>query len=180
MEAFNHSRYNVLFRAFGLLDPIQRINFPDASFPTSPLTGNVLSHSLLVFPKEVISLQIAFIPGFASLSYINFVESSTAERAGLSNSGLYDSNMEGGKVSPSVGRGHERGTLIPTLSTIFFVILTYFVLQRVRVWYRLRHIKGPFWAAFTDFWLISSQWSGRNYLELAKVCDKYGQCLIGD
>jgi hypothetical protein len=68
------------------------------------------------------------------------------------------------------------GSKQSVFGTIVVLGIVYTAVQRIRGWYRLRHIKGPVWAAFTDFWLIKSTWSGRMYLELARVCDKYGKC----
>jgi hypothetical protein len=58
---------------------------------------------------------------------------------------------------------------------ILFLGIAYLILQRIRAWYCLRHIRGPFWAAFSDFWIIRNTGGGRMYLELAEVCDEYGK-----
>lgn len=41
-------------------------------------------------------------------------------------------------------------------------------------WYRLRHIKGPFSAAFSNYWLVRHVAAGVMHLDLAEVCEKYG------
>ncbi|KAK3368362.1 cytochrome P450 71A20 [Podospora didyma] len=48
------------------------------------------------------------------------------------------------------------------------------VVQRIRGYRRLRHIPGPFWAGWTDFWIIRTQLSGRMCFILADVNEKYG------
>lgn len=58
---------------------------------------------------------------------------------------------------------------------IMFSGIAYLILQRIRIWYRLRHVKGPFWAVFSDFWIIRNTGGGRMYLDLAEVCDQYGK-----
>jgi hypothetical protein len=55
-----------------------------------------------------------------------------------------------------------------------FLVLVY-VGNAVRVWYRLRHIKGPASVAFSKFWLIRSLLNQTNYLDVAEVCEKYGK-----
>lgn len=72
------------------------------------------------------------------------------------------------------GQGFAPKAPTVMLAILFFGI-AYLILQRIRAWYRLRHIKGPFWAAFSDFWIIRNTGGGRMYLELAEVCDQYGK-----
>ena len=55
-----------------------------------------------------------------------------------------------------------------------FLVLVY-VGNAVRVWYRLRHFKGPISVAFSKFWLIRSHLQQRVYLDVGEVCDKYGE-----
>lgn len=47
--------------------------------------------------------------------------------------------------------------------------------QTIRTWYKLRHFKGPSWAAFSKWWLVLHQ-VGRTrfHLEAYEVCKKYG------
>jgi hypothetical protein len=77
-------------------------------------------------------------------------------------------------MSASFGLGGVLDSKQSVFGTIAVLGIIYTVVQRIHGWYRLRHIKGPWWAALTDFWLIKSTWSGRMYLELARVCDQYG------
>ncbi|KAL8404366.1 hypothetical protein RB594_009278 [Gaeumannomyces avenae] len=51
------------------------------------------------------------------------------------------------------------------------------VIARVRDYLRLRHIRGPWLASWTDFWLIRSQYGGRMNLDLDEVCRKYGKVV---
>ena len=48
------------------------------------------------------------------------------------------------------------------------------IIQRVRGYARMRHIPGPFWAGWTDLWLIYTQLSGRMCFILADANKKYG------
>lgn len=47
-------------------------------------------------------------------------------------------------------------------------------ISRVRSWYRLRHIKGPGFAAWTGLWLINKTRQGSLFEELGDVCKQYG------
>ncbi len=53
-------------------------------------------------------------------------------------------------------------------------LLAIVVVHRFRTWYRLRHIPGPFWAGITGWWMIRTQWAGRQPFVLRDVCAKYG------
>jgi hypothetical protein len=57
---------------------------------------------------------------------------------------------------------------------IGFLVLAY-VGNAVRVWYRLRHFKGPISVAFSKFWLVRSHLQQRVYLDVGEVCEKYGE-----
>jgi len=46
--------------------------------------------------------------------------------------------------------------------------------QILIAWNRLRHIKGPPFAAFSDLWLARHVPGGRMHLDLVEVCEKYG------
>ncbi|EEY14690.1 benzoate 4-monooxygenase cytochrome P450 [Verticillium alfalfae VaMs.102] len=41
-------------------------------------------------------------------------------------------------------------------------------------WYRLRHIPGPRWAAFSKWWMLRNTLSGKMHLALKRACDEYG------
>lgn len=63
-------------------------------------------------------------------------------------------------------------------SALAATAVTYVVCQRVWLWYRLRHINGPFWASITDGWLIRKTWRGETFPELGRVCQKYGNLCL--
>ncbi|KAE9376647.1 cytochrome P450 [Stipitochalara longipes BDJ] len=46
--------------------------------------------------------------------------------------------------------------------------------QSVYAWYRLRHIKGPWHAGWSQLWLMNSVSSGNMHWKYAKVCEKHG------
>jgi hypothetical protein len=50
-----------------------------------------------------------------------------------------------------------------------------FAARTFRTWYRLRHIKGPFSAAFSNYWLVRHVAAGVMHLDLAEVCETYGE-----
>jgi len=54
-------------------------------------------------------------------------------------------------------------------------VVVYLVVQRVRDYARTRHIPGPFWAGWTDLWMIRMQLGGRMCLELADANKIYGE-----
>lgn len=59
--------------------------------------------------------------------------------------------------------------LLGLASLVFWVLIA-----RVRSYARLSHIPGPFWAGWTDLWLILAQSSGRISFILADVNNTYG------
>ena len=66
-----------------------------------------------------------------------------------------------------------------TLSwAVFGLLVAAYVGNAIRVWYRLKHIKGPFIAAFSKFWLVRSHVKQTVYLDVAAACDKYGKLEI--
>jgi hypothetical protein len=47
--------------------------------------------------------------------------------------------------------------------------------KTILTWYRLRHFKGPFWAAFSKWWLVRHVVGGSTFhLDVYDVCKKYG------
>ncbi|GAB1315638.1 hypothetical protein MFIFM68171_05848 [Madurella fahalii] len=54
------------------------------------------------------------------------------------------------------------------------LVAIYLIIQRVKGYARVRHIPGPFWAGWTDLWLIYTQLSGRMCFILADANKKYG------
>lgn len=63
-------------------------------------------------------------------------------------------------------------TVTASLAITFFVV---FAVQTLRTWYRLRHVKGPFWAGFSKVWLIRAVSSGNMHWEFANVNKRYGE-----
>jgi len=52
------------------------------------------------------------------------------------------------------------------------------VARRIYAWYRLRHIKGPFWASFSRWWLVQHVSGGTMHTDLLEVNEKYGESLF--
>lgn len=42
-------------------------------------------------------------------------------------------------------------------------------------WYRLSHIKGPFWASFSSLWILNVVLGGSSPTIFKEVTDKYGK-----
>jgi hypothetical protein len=55
------------------------------------------------------------------------------------------------------------------------ILAVLLALSYVRSYAQLRHIKGPFWAGWTDVWLIQGQLSGRLNFILAEAINKHGK-----
>ncbi|KAK0636053.1 cytochrome P450 [Bombardia bombarda] len=56
------------------------------------------------------------------------------------------------------------------VGTLVAVVLVRLFLQ----WYRLSHVPGPFWAAFSKYWMVSESLKGRQPTAIKDVTDKYG------
>lgn len=54
------------------------------------------------------------------------------------------------------------------------LFITWYVVSTIRQYLRLRHIKGPLVAGFTQVWLIRCVGGGRTHLDLWEACQKYG------
>jgi hypothetical protein len=65
-----------------------------------------------------------------------------------------------------------------SVSDWIFLILIFvgglLLLQALRSWYRLRHFKGPLFAAFSRIWLVRRLRGGRLHLDFQEVNQKYG------
>ncbi|PVH79035.1 pisatin demethylase [Cadophora sp. DSE1049] len=59
-------------------------------------------------------------------------------------------------------------------ASLVFLGLLLFITERFRAWYRLRHVRGPFWAGFSKLWLIRAVSSGNMHWEFANVNRRYG------
>ncbi|KAK2767798.1 hypothetical protein FQN54_003957 [Arachnomyces sp. PD_36] len=54
------------------------------------------------------------------------------------------------------------------------LVAAYVVVHRLRIWSRLRHVKGPWSCAWSDIWMLRRAWSGSLYEDLGRVCGQYG------
>lgn len=62
-----------------------------------------------------------------------------------------------------------------TVASVAAVLWTaYLVICRVRDYARMRHIPGPFWAHWTDLWLMRAQFSGKLSFILQDLNKKHG------
>ncbi|KAK3347287.1 cytochrome P450 [Lasiosphaeria hispida] len=60
------------------------------------------------------------------------------------------------------------------ISLFVLALVSTSLARRLHAWYRLRHIRGPFWAAFSRWWMIRHVGGDRMHLDLREVNDKYG------
>lgn len=67
---------------------------------------------------------------------------------------------------------NHSGTAILT-AAIGLVIL--FIADSLRVWYRLSHVPGPFWAAFSKAWMVRQSFKGRQPYAIQEANEKYGK-----
>lgn len=58
---------------------------------------------------------------------------------------------------------------------LLVLFLLYLLVSTAVQYYRLWHIKGPFIARFSNWWLLSSILRAQTYLEFTEVNNKYGQ-----
>lgn len=66
----------------------------------------------------------------------------------------------------------SKGTVAAgVLSAIFLAYLVHSFGQ----WYRLSHIPGPFWAAFSKYWMVSESLKGQQPTAIKEATDKYGE-----
>ncbi len=61
------------------------------------------------------------------------------------------------------------------IAIVVGVWLLFSAIARVRAWYRLRHIPGPWLAGWTDFWLIRTTWHLQVFNNLGQACKDYGE-----
>ncbi|KXX81590.1 Pisatin demethylase [Madurella mycetomatis] len=66
------------------------------------------------------------------------------------------------------------GLTAPMLVFLAGATAAYLLTTRVWAWYRLRHIKGPLWAGWTDLWLIYTTARCEMLESCAKLCQQYG------
>jgi hypothetical protein len=60
------------------------------------------------------------------------------------------------------------------LSVSLFAVISYAV-QLYVSYRRLAHFKGPFWAAFTELWLVKVTWKSQIHTTMRAVHDEYGR-----
>ena len=58
---------------------------------------------------------------------------------------------------------------------ISIVIGTIYAIHTLRTWMRLRHIKGPPLAGFSNLWLVRVIMGGNTHWELGHTNEKYGE-----
>lgn len=71
---------------------------------------------------------------------------------------------------------------VSAISYLYAVITLYFIYicaHKIREWYRLSHIPGPFTASFCREWLIRKTWGGNVWIDLGRLAEKYGMCQTG-
>ncbi|KAK5655564.1 hypothetical protein OQA88_5495 [Cercophora sp. LCS_1] len=65
-----------------------------------------------------------------------------------------------------------------TVGILLTAFIAYLIISYTRNYARLGHIPGPFWARFSDLWIIRTQLSGRMNLILHDVIAKYGPVAV--
>ncbi|KAL0934654.1 benzoate 4-monooxygenase cytochrome p450 [Colletotrichum truncatum] len=65
-------------------------------------------------------------------------------------------------------------SLYTATSVAALVLTIYLIICRIRDYARLRHVPGPFWAHWTDLWLIKAQLSGKLAFTLQDLHNKHG------
>lgn len=74
-------------------------------------------------------------------------------------------------LSPSSGVG----TAGAVLGALALAVVIPWLAHAVYQWYRLSHIPGPFWAAFSKWWMVRESLKGRQPTAIKEVTDKYGE-----
>lgn len=73
-----------------------------------------------------------------------------------------------------IGQLPKSTVAIGVLSSLVLIYLVRIALQ----WYRLSHIPGPFWAAFSKGWMVKESLKGRQPTAIKEVTDKYGKLRL--
>ncbi|KAH6629589.1 cytochrome P450 [Boeremia exigua] len=60
------------------------------------------------------------------------------------------------------------------LTVLLGALIPLYIAYSIWSWHRLSHIPGPFWAAWTKFWIIRESYFGRQPTTLRDVTDRYG------
>lgn len=72
---------------------------------------------------------------------------------------------------------HQMEALTEPKTTIIALgtaLLAVFMLHTIVQWHRLSHVPGPFWAAFSKYWMIRTALGGQQPAAIKEVNDKYG------
>jgi hypothetical protein len=78
----------------------------------------------------------------------------------------------------SVTNSSLSGFISPTWLLIS-ILLGWYIVSSVRAYWRLRHIKGPWIAGWSNIWLVNAAMSKKYHLRLAEVSEKYGTKTSG-
>ncbi|KAK4107196.1 cytochrome P450 [Canariomyces notabilis] len=65
----------------------------------------------------------------------------------------------------------------PAIAAIGTALLAVFVLHTIVQWRRLSHVPGPFWAAFSKYWMVKTALRGDQPSALKAANDKYGSLV---
>ncbi|KAJ9613240.1 hypothetical protein H2200_003182 [Cladophialophora chaetospira] len=60
------------------------------------------------------------------------------------------------------------------LFRLLLFLFIYYAYSSIRAYWRLRKFKGPWSAAWSNFWYIRASLSGKAHIVLSEVCNKYG------
>ncbi|KAH8898627.1 cytochrome P450 [Thozetella sp. PMI_491] len=56
-------------------------------------------------------------------------------------------------------------------------VVALFLANALRSWYRLSHVPGPFWAAFSKYWMVSYSLKGLQPFAIQEANEKYGSLV---
>jgi hypothetical protein len=66
----------------------------------------------------------------------------------------------------------QLGSILPALAV---ALVVYQIFQTVLQWRRLSHVPGPFWAAFSKYWMVRESLKGRQPQAIKQMNDEYGE-----
>jgi hypothetical protein len=64
------------------------------------------------------------------------------------------------------------------LATALALLCAWPMSQMLVQWYRLSHVPGPFWAAFSKYWMVKESLKGRQPTAIKEANDRYGTVLL--
>ncbi|KAK3326091.1 cytochrome P450 [Apodospora peruviana] len=64
-----------------------------------------------------------------------------------------------------------------TGTSLLGALVVAYLARVVYQWYRLSHIPGPFWAAFSKYWMVRESLNGRQPITIKKATDQYGSLV---